>query len=157
GGVLGFAVAYGGMMYLKSIPIPADFPIYFDVQMDTRLLVFGFSVAIATGVVFGLLPALRSTRTDLSTTIKSSDQGTARVGFLRGHFSMRNILVTAQLTFSVVLLILSSLFVRGFETARQMDVGMRIDHTVFFTLDPQLNGYDESRSRQLYRSVKDRL
>ncbi len=157
GGAAGFAVAYGAIRYLNAIPLPADFPIYFDVRMDTRLLIFGFTIAIATGIIFGLLPALRSTRADLSNTIKSSDQGPGRAGFLRGRFGMRNILVTAQLTFSVVLLILSSYFVQGFRKARQMDVGLRIDHTVFFSLDPKLARYDEARTRQFYRNVRDRL
>ena len=157
GGAAGFAVAYGAIQYLNSIPMPADFPISFDVRMDTRLLIFGFTVAIATGIVFGLAPALRSTRADLSNTIKSSDQGPGRGGFLRGRFSMRNILVTAQLTLSVVLLILSSYFVQGFRSARHMDVGLRIDHTAFFSLDPKLARYDEARTRQFYRNLKNRL
>src|SRR5205814_9750998 len=66
GGAAGLSVAYGGVQFLSSLPMSSDFPIAFGVRMDTLLLVFSFAVAIATGLVFGLLPALRSTPRDLS-------------------------------------------------------------------------------------------
>ena len=154
GGAGGLAVGYAGVRFLNSVPIPSDYPISLGVQMDTRLLIFSFSVAIATGLIFGLLPALRSTRADLSTTIKSSDQGPSKAG---RNFTVRNVLVAVQLTLSVLLLILSSFFIRGFQKARQMDAGFRVDHTLFFSLDPSLARYDEARSRQFYRNLVDRL
>jgi predicted permease len=156
GGLAGLAVAYGGVRYLNAVPMPADYPLSMGVRMDTRLLVFGFIISIATGILFGLLPALRSTRSDLSTTIKSSDQGPARTGFFR-KIPMRNVLVTAQLTLSVILLILSTFFIRGFRSSRDIDLGFRVDHTLFFSLDPKLARYDEPRTRQFYRKLIDRL
>ncbi|MBZ5604193.1 MAG: ABC transporter permease [Acidobacteriia bacterium] len=157
GGAAGLAVAYAGVRFLNSIPVPSDYPISLGVRMDARLLTFSFLLAVATGLIFGLIPALRSTRTDLSSTIKSSDQGPAKIGFLRGRLAGRNVLVTMQLTLSVVLLILSAFFVRGFQGARHMATGFRVDHTIFFSLDPNLVRYDEARSRQFYRKLIDRL
>jgi macrolide transport system ATP-binding/permease protein len=157
GGIGGLAVGYAGVRFLNSIRIPSDFPVAFGVRMDARLLIFSFSAAILTSLIFGLLPAIRSTRADLSSTIKSSDQGPAKIGFWRGRLAGRNVLVTAQLTFSVVLLILSAYFVRGFQSAHTMATGFRVDHTLFFSLDPSLVRYDENRSRQFYRKLIDRL
>jgi predicted permease len=157
GGVAGIGVGFAVIHFFGTIPLPSDYPISLGIEMNTRLLTYALSVAMATGVVFGLLPALRSTRADLSNTIKASDQGPARVGFFRRRFPLRNILVAAQLTFSVVLLILSAVFIRGFESARHLDPGFRVDHTLFFSLDPQLAGYDETRTRQFYRKLMDRF
>jgi predicted permease len=157
GGAAGLAVGYAGVRFLGSIPLPSDFPISLGARMDARLLWFSLSASILTAVVFGLLPALRATRSDLASTIKASDQGPAKVSFLRGRLASRNLLVIAQLTLSVVLLMLSAFFVRGFQAARQMDVGFRTDHTLFFTLDPNLQRYDEQKTRQFYRQLKDRL
>jgi putative ABC transport system permease protein len=115
------------------------------------------TLAFVTGIVFGLFPALRSTRTDLSSTIKSSDQGPARMSFWRGRISARNFLVVAQLTLSVVLLIASAFFVRGFIAAQRIDPGFRLDHTLALTFDPSLVRYDEAKTRLFYKNLKDRV
>jgi predicted permease len=157
GGVAGLAVAYGGVQLLLSIPVPSDFPISFGVRMDTRLLMFSFAATIATGLIFGLMPALRVTRADLSGTIKSSDQGPAQHARWRGRLAGRNLLVIAQLTFSVVLLILSAFFVRGFAAVRNLNPGFRIDHTLFFSMDASLARYDQSKAREFFRNLENRL
>jgi macrolide transport system ATP-binding/permease protein len=157
GGVAGLGVGYAGIRFLGSTPLPSDFPISLGLRMDTRLLVFSLCASIATAILFGLVPALRSTRSDLASTIKSSDSGPAKVSFLRGRLAGRNLLVIAQLTLSVVLLMISALFVRGFQSFSGVNPGFRLDHTLFFSLDPNLQRYDEQRTRQFYRQLVDRL
>jgi predicted permease len=157
GGVAGLGVGYLGIRFLASIQLPSDFPIALGIRMDARLLVFSLCASIATAILFGLVPALRSTRSDLASTIKSSDSGPAKVSFLRGRLAGRNLLVTAQLTLSVVLLMISALFVRGFQSASGVNPGFRLDHTLFFSLDPNLERYDEQKTRQFYRQLVDRL
>jgi len=157
GGAAGIGVAYVGQRLLLSIPLASDFPISFGLRMDTRLLAFSLAAALATGMIFGLLPALRVTRSDLSSVIKASDQGPSKTGAWRGRLSGRNLLVLAQLTFSVVLLILSAFFVRGFSAARRIDPGFRIDHTLFFAMDTSLVRYDDTRTREFARTLADRL
>ncbi len=153
GGIAGLAVAWAAIRFLNSIPIPSDYPVVLDLRMDQRMLIFSLLLSIATGLIFGLIPAFRATRADLSRTIKSSDQGPSRFGFLSG----RNFLVVAQLTLSVVLLMLSAVFVRGFAIASATPTGFRVDHTLFFSLDTSLGHLDEARSRQFYRALIDRL
>jgi predicted permease len=157
GGVAGLGVGYAGIRFLASTPMPSDFPLSLGLRMDARLLVFSLCASIATAIVFGLVPALRSTRSDLASTIKSSDSGPAKVSFLRGRLAGRNLLVIAQLTLSVVLLMVSALFVRGFQSASAVNPGFRLDHTLFFSLDPNLQRYDEKKTRQFYRQLVDRL
>jgi predicted permease len=157
GGAAGMGVAWAAQQFFLSIPLPADFPISLGMRMDARMLLFSLAVTIVTALVFGLLPALRSTRGDLSNAIKSGDQGPGKMGFWRGRLTGRNLLVTAQLTFSVVLLILSAFFVRGFAAARKMDPGFRVDHTLFFSIDTSLVRYTPAKTRDFFRKLEDRL
>ena len=157
GGVAGIGVGYLGVRFLHAIPIPSDFPVNLGMQMDRRLLVFSLVVSLLTGLAFGLVPALRATRRDLAGTIKASDSGPARHSFLRGLLSGRNVLVTAQLALSVVLLVISADCILGFQAAWRVDPGFRLDHTLFFSLDPGVQRYDEAKTRDFYRKLTDRL
>jgi macrolide transport system ATP-binding/permease protein len=157
GAAAGLGVAYAGVRFLNSIPLPSDFPLAFGARMDSRMLAFSFAAAVATSFIVGFFPALRTSRADLVSTIKSGDQGPSRVAFWRGRLAGRNILVTVQLTISVLLLVLSSFFVRGFQTARRMDIGFRLDRTLFFSLDPSLMRYDQAHARRFRQALRERL
>jgi predicted permease len=157
GGIAGIGAGYLGVLFLQAIPIPSDFPIYLGMQMDTRLLAFSLIVSFATGLGFGLVPALRATRGDLASTIKAGDSGPGRVSKLRGLLRGRNVLVTAQLALSVVLLVISADCIRGFQAAWRIDPGFRVDHTLFFSLDPNIQRYDEAKTRDFYRNLTSRL
>ena len=157
GGLAGIGAGYLGMLFWRAIPLPSDFPLDLGMRMDTRLLAFNLIVAAVTGIAFGLFPALRATRTDLAATIKAGDTGPARISLLRGLVSGRHVLVTAQLALSVVLLGISADCIRGFQAAWRLDPGFRIDHTLFFSLDTNLQRYDEARTRDFYRNLTDRL
>jgi predicted permease len=157
GGLAGIGVGYLGVRFLQAIPVPSDFPISLGMQMDRRLLVFSVVVSLATGVVFGLMPALRATRRDLAAAIKASDSGPVRISMLRRLLTGRNVLVTAQLALSVVLLVISADCIRGFQAAWRIDPGFRVDHTLFFSLNPGIQRYDEARTRDFYRKLTDRL
>jgi predicted permease len=157
GGLAGIGVGYLGVTFLRAIPIPSDFPLSLGIEMDMRLLAFSLVVSVATGVVFGLAPALRATRGDLASSIKAGDSGPARISILRGLGTGRNVLVTAQLALSVVLLVISADFIRGFQAAWRIDPGFRVDHTLFFSLDSKIQQYDEAKTRDFYKKLTDRL
>jgi macrolide transport system ATP-binding/permease protein len=153
GGVAGLGVGYAGVQFLGSIKLPGDLPLDFGVRMDSRLLIFSMALSISTGFIFGLLPALRSTRLDLNSTIKASDLGPGKPGFWRGRLAGRNILVSVQLALSVVLLVASGLFVKGFAEARKMDPGFRMDHLLLVSFNGSLIRYDEAKSREFYKEL----
>ncbi len=157
GGLAGIGLGYLGVRFLGSIPIPSDFPVSLGTQMDMRLLAFSLVVSLATGVAFGLVPALRATRGSLATSIKAGDSGPARISILRGLVTGRNVLVTAQLALSVILLAISADCIRGFQAAWRVDPGFRVDHTLFFSLDTNIQRYDEARTRDFYKKLTDRL
>src|SRR5947208_8289870 len=157
GGLARIGVGYLGVTFLRAIPIPSDFPLSLGTEMDMRLLVFSLVVSLATGAAFGLVPALRATRGDLASSIKASDSGPARISILRGLVTGRNVLVTAQLALAVVLLVISADCIRGFQAAWRIDPGFRVDHTLFFSLDTNIQRYDETRTRDFYKKLTDRL
>jgi predicted permease len=157
GGVAGIGLGALGVNFLRSIPLSSDFPVLLDVRVDERLLLFSLAASLVTGAAFGLVPALRATRRDLSATIKASDSGPARVSLLRGLVSGRNVLVAAQLALSVVLLVVTADCLRGFQAAWRIDPGFRLDHTLFFSLNPGIQRYDEAHTRDFYRKLTDRL
>ncbi len=157
GGIAGIGVGYAGVAFLSSIELPSDFPIALETRMDTRLLIFSLLASLATGVIFGLVPALRATRRDLASAIKASDSGPARISFLRGLLSGRNVLVTAQLALSVVLLMISGACVREFQVARHLNTGFRMDHTLFLTINAKIQRYDEAKARDFFKKLHDRL
>jgi len=157
GGAAGVGAGYLGVRFLAAVPIPSDFPVAIGTRMDERLLIFSVIVSLITGAAFGLLPALRATRGDLALRIKASDTGPGKVRVLRGRANGRNFLVTAQLALSVILLVISMDCIRGFQAAWRANPGFRVDHRLYFSLDPGLQRYDEARTRTFYKELKDRL
>jgi hypothetical protein len=107
-------------------------------SIDNRILLFNFALSLATGLVFGLVPALRSTRPNLAPTLK--DQVGAVVGG-SGGVRLRKGLVIAQVTVSVLLLISAGLFIRSLRALRLLDLGMKTDNLIAFNVSPTLSGY----------------
>jgi predicted permease len=110
-------------------------------------------VALATGVIFGLVPALQSTKPDVAGTLK--DQAGAVVG--GGSVSIRKVLVVAQVTLSLILLIAAGLFIKSLSNLKDLDPGFRTTNLMSFAVDPTLNGYKKERSRQYYQQLYDAI
>src|SRR5207248_7464255 len=107
-----------------------------------------------TGIVFGLLPALRASRSDPWTTLKGT-MGSIAGG--SGSLFLRKGLVTAQVALSFLLLFGAGLFVRSLQNLKTTDTGVALDNLVTFQLAPQLNGYDGPRTVHLYQELLDKL
>ncbi len=118
---------------------------------DGRILLFALTVTMLTGVLFGLVPALQATKPNLAGTLK--DQAGAVVG--GGSVSMRKILVVAQVTLSLILLIAAGLFIRSLSNLKDLDPGFRTKNLMAFNVDPPLNGYPKERSRQFFQQLYD--
>ena len=108
GGVLGLAVGYAGMTLFRQIEIPSDPPIALAFQLDRRALVFSLIVAVGSAVLFGLVPAIQATRTDLTAVMKAADS----VAPGRRRRWGRAVLVAAQVAISVVLLVVAMFMYR---------------------------------------------
>ena len=149
GGVLGLAVGYAGMILFRQIEIPTDLPIALTFQLDRRALLFSLVVAIGSGVLFGLVPALQATRTDLTAVIKAADS----VAPGRRRRWGRAVLVAAQVAISVVLLAVALFMYRGFGAQLAGGPGYRTDHLLMMIVDTTMIRYTEAQSQQFFERV----
>lgn len=152
GGAGGFAIAQLGATAIGQSRIPLSMPVDLAVSLDYRVMLFCVALSALTGAIFGLVPALRATRPDLVSGLKDG-RGTA------GHsrrFGLRNLLVVAQVTICMVLLICSGLFVRSFYSAQAIDTGFSHRNLLLAGFDPSLNGYSPEQARRLAESMVER-
>ena len=152
GGALGLAVGYAGIMLFSQIRIPSDLPIMIAFDMDRRALLFSLAVAVASALVFGLVPAIQASRTDLTGIIKGGDA----VGRGRRRHWGRAILATAQVAASVVLLVVAMFIYRGFGQQLANGPGYRIDHLLMMGFDTSLIRYSDAQAQQFYQQVAER-
>jgi predicted permease len=154
GGVAGLLFSVWATRALWSVRPSALVTAVLDLQPDGRILAFTFFISVATGLGFGLAPALRASHTRVVAALKDQDAGPS--GAPR-RFRLRNLLVVSQLCGSTVLLIVAVLFVRSLQRAHDIDPGFRVDGVLITSLEPALYGYTEEQGRALYRQVVERL
>lgn len=123
-------------------------------SLDVRLLVFTIVLSVVTGLLFGLLPAIKSTRLNLETTLR--EQGSSVSSGL-GQVRFRKGLVLSQVVLTTVLLVGAGLFARSLNNLKQLDLGLRPDHLVAFSLAPELNGYSPQRTTALFDQLHQAL
>jgi predicted permease len=152
GGLLGLLVADwtgGGLINF----LPDDPSVHgLTSHPDMRVFLFALALSLITGLLFGLVPAIQGTRAELASTLK--DQATGVVGGF-GHMRFRKGLVITQVALSLVLLIGAGLFARSLYNVKSIDVGMRTDHLIQFTIQPSLNGYSQARMLALFERLDD--
>ena len=154
GGIAGLALAFWADKALMGVYLPSDSTnLSISSVPDLRILSFTFAVTILTGIIFGLVPALRTTKPNIAGTLK--DQAGAVVG--GGHNGLRKGLVIAQVTLSLLLLIGAGLFVRSLSNLRNLGPGFPADKLVGFNVDPSLNGYTPERLKVFYPQLSQAL
>jgi predicted permease len=138
GGGLGIVVACWGADLLFAF-LPQNYtPIAIDIRPDLRALAFTLSISIATGVSFGLAPIIHAARTDLVPALKNAGSS---VGFAGARFPLRRVLVVVQVAVSLVLLVVSGLLVRSLDNLKRVNIGMRYENTLLFTMKPVQERY----------------
>lgn len=154
GGAAGLALAAVLTRTLIAlIPVEGP-PLLINAAPDGRILAFTLGLTFLTGLVFGLLPALRASRPDPWTTLKDTVGSIAGTG---GSLFLRKGLVTAQVALSFLLLFGAGLFVRSLQNLQTTDTGVALDNLITFQLSPDLNGYDAPRTVNFYRDLLERL
>jgi putative ABC transport system permease protein len=154
GGVVGVALAVGLTRGLLAL-VPSDGqPLSINAHPDARILLFTLGLTFATGIVFGLVPALRGSRPDPWTTLKDTVGSIAGTG---GSLFLRKGLVASQVALSFLLLFGAGLFVRSLQNLKTTNTGVALDNLVTFQLSPVLSGYDAPRTGHFYRELLDRL
>jgi predicted permease len=122
--------------------------------LDRTVILFAGILAVATGMLFGLFPALHSTRPSLVTTLRE-DAG--QKGAAKGASRFRMTLATVQIALSMALLVAAGLFVRSLVNVSRVDLGVDTENLIAFAISPELNGYTPDRSRALFERVEDEL
>lgn len=135
------------LSFRHSLPVPVTL----DLSMDLRVLGFALALSLSTGIIFGLAPAFRSTRTDLVAALK---EGGVQ-GRYRSH--LHSAFVVGQIAMSLLLLVAAGLFVRALQHAWTIDPGFNPDPLVTASFDFSLNGYDLPRGQQLLQELRMRL
>jgi predicted permease len=154
GGAAGLVVAFWSAPLLMSFAPPTDMPIRLAAQTDTPLLAFTLALSLATGVLFGLVPALQAAKLDLVTAIKD-DGASVASGYARSR--LRDMLVGAQVAVSVMLLVCAGLFMRSLARAQFMDPGFETSDVLLASVDLFPNGYTEATGLSFQERLVDRL
>ncbi len=145
GGALGILVGYWGQRLLPGPPGQAT-------ALDWRVLGFVLGITGVTGIIFGVAPALRATGMSVSTALKENSRSV--VG---SRNVLSRLLLVTQVAISLVLLVGAGLFLRTLENLRHVDVGFNPQNLVIFRINPQLNRYDDQRTRRLYDELTEAL
>jgi predicted permease len=153
GGLVGLLLGKLTLTFLFSM-MPEFIAGSMTPALDGNALVFLAIATLGTGVLFGLFPALHSSRPDLATALKSQ---AGQPGGSRSAKRFRTVLATQQIALSMALLGVAGLFVKSLINIYHVDLGMKTEHVVTFELSPGLNGYTVERSQRLLESVEDAL
>jgi macrolide transport system ATP-binding/permease protein len=155
GGIGGIVLAYWLGDVLISLLPATPVPLSLDPKPDFRVVVFATLLTLLSGIIFGLAPALQTTRGDLTQGLR--ERAVAAGGGGVNRWNLRNLLVIAQIAVSLLLLIGSALFLKSFHRAQQIDPGFRTDNLAIVSIDPALAGYDQKRGGQMARDIVEQV
>jgi len=159
GGVLGSLLAFWSftsVMQFVTSHLPRTFStLAVNVAPDMRVLAYALALTFFTGIAFGLIPALQSSRLDLNTALKGDGARSGRGG-KSGQF-LRNVLVGAQIAVCMILLLAAGLLLRGLYHAQTVDLGFQMKGVTTTFLNLMSQGYDENRATTFTRSLRERI
>jgi macrolide transport system ATP-binding/permease protein len=154
GGALGWLLAYWGTWLVAASVPPLPWPMNLRVAPDGYVLKWMLSLSMLTGVIFGLAPALLASRPDLVAVIKGD---ATRQSGGRRRWSLRGVLVVAQVAISIFVLICAGLFMRSLNKALKVDPGLSVENLATMFLDPSLPGYDNAAGLRFYQELRRRI
>lgn len=152
GGAAGVLIGLWGSSFLSSIRLHVDVPVRLNFSFDWRLFGFALAIALATGVIVGLIPAIRASRQDLGTVLHEAGRG-----IVSGGHRLRDGLVVVQVGGSLMLLIIAMLFMRSLGKAQRSNLGFEPSGVVNFSMDPTEIGYSEEQGRAFYQNLLTRV
>jgi predicted permease len=159
GGAIGVLFASWDVAAIQTfLQSAVDGPLPFTANIDTRVLLFTAATTILTSILFGLAPAMRGARVDLTTALKEGAGTSSRaLRPKRGWLSAGSTLVVAQVALSIVVLAGAGLLVRTLQNLKSIYPGFDARNILTFRLDPSLIGYKNSNSSSFYRDLQSRL
>lgn len=154
GGAIGAVIASWASGVLSSLSLSTDLPLRLDFSPDGSVFAYAFGAVLLTGIIVGILPAMRAARTDVSAVLHEGGRGSSDGP--RRHF-LRNALVVGQVAGSLLLLIVAGLFARSLTRVQQLNLGFEPDHLLNLTMDVGEVGYKDAQGREFYRAAQERL
>jgi predicted permease len=154
GGIAAVALSVWLSALIGGLEPPLPINLGLDIAPDWRVLVFTLTVAVSTGIAFGLLPALRASRPDLVPALKDTGESGRRRG---RALELRDVLVVGQMALSVLLLVGGALLVRSLGAAQRVDFGYDVDRISYLGLAMEMNGYDAEEAGVFYELARARL
>jgi predicted permease len=152
GGLAGFLFAIWIIDLIVALRPPIDIPLWIDLEIDWRVMLFSLLIALATSLLFGLVPALQSTKADIVPALKDT---ASQAGYRKSR--LRSALVVSQVALSLVLLIAAGLVVRALQQLQKIGPGFDTENGLVMSFDLGLQGYDRARGEQFHRQLKERV
>jgi predicted permease len=159
GGALGVAFAFWGIRFISVLLATGRPDLPLRAALNGQVLAAALLLSVTTGLVFGLAPALQATRVDMTPALKDSEGGglPRRIRFGLVRVGLSGILVSAQLAFSLLLLVGAGLFGRGLANLHSIPIGFNRDNILLFTIKPGAVGYSGTALAGLYGSLRETL
>ena len=151
-GGVGLLIAYSGLQLLVGT-LPAS-GTFVTPKLDATVLGFAFLISLATGFLFGVIPAFKASRASIATTLKEEGRTT---GPSRSRVTLANVLLVGQVAFSFLLLVTAALFLRSMQRAYEIDPGFQTAHLAVFATNPGQAGYGEPQTVAFYKDVRERV
>ena len=152
GCIAGALIGLAGSRAMSSVDLKTSFPFAFDFRFDWRVFAYTFSIAAATGILAGIMPALRGSRLNLADALYESGRSATPA-----KQRLRSTLVVAQVAGSLALLVVAGLFTRSLAGAHLADLGFDPRHMLIMNIDPHEIGYNEEQGRQFYTELLTRV
>jgi predicted permease len=153
GGVVSLFVANVTLGLLVRL-LPSDQTTMVHAGLNLGVIVFAALLSLGTGLLFGIFPALQSTRPDIVSTLRA---GSGKLAGARAAARFRTSLVTAQIALSMALLAAAGLFVKSLTNVSRVNLGIEVEHVVTFAVSPDLNGYPRTRARAFFSLLEEDL
>jgi predicted permease len=154
GGIVGLGVGYEGCRFLWSFRPPEYARNLADPKLDGTVFLFALLLSLATGIIFGIVPAMRTSKTGL---VESLKEETHVAGPSGRSTRFQKTLLAGQVAFSLVSLIAASLFLRAVQRAYDIDPGFDDRHLAVFMMNPEQQGHDVVRLKAFRREVENRV
>jgi predicted permease len=157
GGAAGLGLAAGSLAIARRMH-PGNIPRLDELGIDPRVLGFTLAVSLLTGIFFGLVPALRASRVDLTSSLKTGGRSAKSLGLNLRHDKVRGALVIVELAISLPLLAGAGLLVRSFMHLAQVPPGFNPQHVISMQVSAEGLKYNDRNQRaQFYQAVEDRV
>jgi predicted permease len=151
-GAVGLLIGYAGLHFLFGmLPSASNF---ITPKFDATVFIFAFVVSLATGFLFGIIPALKASREDVAETLKEEARTAGRG---RKRVTVANALLVGQVAFSFLLLMTAALFLRSIQRAYDIDPGFQTAHLATFMTNPGQAGYGKAQAKAFYKDARERV